>query len=118
APHRFGTHMRSSLAFALEDVPLLDSGALGDPGIGGIDHPGQLVVGQDVGWNIAVDTGGGGNGGNGVGQTAYPGAGFFDGTTGPYDVESAGATGDFGVSGHLSIISRTASAARSAGEAV
>ena len=50
-------HMRGAQPLALEDVALLDAGALGDPCIAGVDHARQLGIGEDVRRHIAVDGG-------------------------------------------------------------
>ncbi len=55
----FGRHMRRAQPLALEDVTFLNAGPLGDPRIGGINHPRQIRVGKQIRWDIAV------NGGNG-----------------------------------------------------
>ncbi len=45
---RFGAHMRGAEPLALQDAPLLDAGALDDPGIGRVDQPGELGIVQHV----------------------------------------------------------------------
>ena len=57
AAHRFRGHVRGAEPLALQDAPLLDAGPLGDPGIAGIDHARELVIGEHVGRQIAVHPG-------------------------------------------------------------
>ena len=55
--HRLGAHMRGAEPFALEDVAFADAGALDDPLVAGIDHLGQLGVGENVGRHVAEHPG-------------------------------------------------------------
>ena len=66
--HGFRRHMRGAEPLALEDVTLANAGALGDPGVTGVDHLRQLCIGQQVRRHIAVDGGNGGARGNGQRQ--------------------------------------------------
>ena len=58
--HGFRAHMRGAKPLALEDVALLDAGALGDPGVGRVDHVRQVGIGEHVRRHVAVDGGDGG----------------------------------------------------------
>ena len=55
--HRLGAHMRGAEPLALEDVALLDAGALGDPLVAGVDHLRQFGVGEHVGRHVAEHPG-------------------------------------------------------------
>ncbi len=70
AAHGFRRHVRGAEPLAFQDVAFLDAGALGDPGVAGVHHLGQLRIGQHIGRQVAVD---GGNGGaRGDGQRRKP----------------------------------------------
>jgi hypothetical protein len=56
--------MRGAKPLAFEDVAFLDAGALGNPGVGRVDQPRQIRIGQEVRRNIAMDGGNRCAGGN------------------------------------------------------
>jgi hypothetical protein len=49
--------MRRAETLALEDMAFLDSGALEDPLVAGVDHPRQLGIGEHVGRHVAMHAG-------------------------------------------------------------
>ena len=52
-PPRLGRQIAGRLR-GIQDVALADAGALDDPGVGGVDHARQILVGQDLGGNRAT----------------------------------------------------------------
>ncbi len=55
--HGFGPHVRGAEPLALEDMALLDAGALDDPGVARVDHARQLRIGEQIRRQIAVNGG-------------------------------------------------------------
>ncbi len=54
AAHRFSRHVRGAEPLPFQDPSLLDAGALGDPGVAGIDHARERLVVEHVGGEVAV----------------------------------------------------------------
>jgi hypothetical protein len=49
--------MRGAEPLALENVPFLDAGPLGDPLVAGLDHLSELGIGEHVGRHMAENPG-------------------------------------------------------------